>query len=66
MVAWCWSDCEEISHVQGQKRSPSKMVGGEKSHLESNPLPARDAQRAQTDLVCARTQRPHRLRQNYV
>ena len=60
MAAQCWSTCEEISHVQGQRRSPSKMVGGAKSHLESNPLPARDAQRAQTDLVCTKTQRPHR------
>ena len=34
------------------------MVGGVKSCLESNPLPARDAQRTQTNLVCTRTQRP--------
>ena len=34
------------------------MVGGVKSCLEPNPLPARDAQRAQTNLVCTRTQRP--------
>ena len=60
MSAWLWSNCEEISHVQGQRRSPSRMVGGAKSHLESNPFPARDAQRAQTDLVGTRTQRPHR------
>ena len=33
---------------------------GVKSHLESNPIPARDAQRAQTNLVCNRTQRSHR------
>ena len=38
----------------------SKMVGGVKLHLESNPIPARDAQRAQTYLVCTRTQRLHR------
>ena len=49
-----------ILEVQGQRRSPSKMVGGVKSHLESNPIPARDAQRAQTNLVCNRTQRSHR------
>ena len=30
------------------RRSPSKMVGGAKSHLESNPIPTRDARRAQT------------------
>ena len=50
----------KISHTQGQRRSPSKMVGGPKSHLESNPIPARDAQRAQTYLVHTRTQRPQR------
>ena len=32
----------QISHVQGKRRSPSKMVGGAKSCLESNPVPARD------------------------
>ena len=26
---------KKIPHVQGQRRSPSKMVGGAKSHLES-------------------------------
>ena len=59
-AAWCWSDFEEIAHIQGQRRSPSKMVGGVKSQSESNPIPARDAQRAQTYLVRTRTQRPHR------
>ena len=54
------SDCEEIPHIQEQKISPSKMVGGVKSCLESNPISARDAQRAQTNLVRTRTQRPHR------
>ena len=34
------------------------MVGGAKSHLESNPIPATEAQRAQTKLVCTKTQRP--------
>ena len=32
------------------------MVGGVKSLLESNPIPTRDAQRAQTYLVCTKTQ----------
>ena len=36
------------------------MVGEVKSYLESNPIPARDVQRAQTYLVRTRTQRPHR------
>ena len=55
-----WSNFEEIPHIQGQRRSPSKTVGGAKSHLESNPIPARDTLRALTNLVCTRTQRPHR------
>ena len=59
-TSWCWSDYEEIPHVQGQRIRPSKMVGGAKSRLESNPIPATEAQRAQTNLVHTRTQRPHR------
>ena len=40
VVAECHCiDLEEIYHVQGQRRSPSKMVGGAKSHLESTPFP---------------------------
>ena len=35
------------------------MVGGVKSHLESNPIPTRNTQRAQTNLCCTRTQRPY-------
>ena len=53
-----WSNCEEIPHIQGQRRSPSKMAGGAKSRLESNPISARDAQRAQTNLLHTRSQRP--------
>ena len=45
------SSCEEILHAQGQRRSPSKMVGGANSSSESSPIPARDTQRAQTNLV---------------
>ena len=51
---------KNIPHVQGQRRNPSKMIGGVKSRLESNPICSRDAQRAQTNLVHTRTQRPHR------
>ena len=36
------------SDIQRQRRSPNKMVGGAKSHLESNLRPPRDAQRVQT------------------
>ena len=39
---------KKIPHVQGQRRSPKKTGGGEKSHLDSNPITARDARRAQT------------------
>ena len=64
----CWTTVDwrmldptkKIPHVQGPRRSPSKMAVGVKLHLESNPLPTRDAQRAQTNLVCNRTQRHHR------
>ena len=42
---------------QGQRRSPCKTLGGENLHLESNPIPTRDAQRVQTNLVCTRTRR---------
>ena len=56
VAAWCWRDFEEIPHVQGQRRRPSNMVGGAKSCLESNPIPARDIQRVQTNLVHTRTQ----------
>ena len=60
LIGECWILPKKIPHIQGQRRSPRKMVGGAKSHLESNPLPARDVQRAQTNLVPIRTQRCHR------
>ena len=59
-AARLWSNFEEISHIQKQRRRPRKMVGEVKSYLESNPIPTRDVQRAQTYLVRTRTQRPHR------
>ena len=34
-----------MPHIQGQRRSPSKTVQGAKSHLESNPIAARDTRR---------------------
>ena len=52
----CWIPPKKIPHVQRQRRSPSKTVGGAKLHLESNPIPTRDAWRAQTKPVCTRTQ----------
>ena len=39
---------KNIPHVRGQRRSPNEMVGEVKSCLESNLIPTRDAQRAQT------------------
>ena len=36
------------------------QLEGVKWRVESNPIPARDAQRPQTKLVLTRTQRPHR------
>ena len=59
-AAWPWSNSEERPHIQGQRRSPSKMVEGAKSCLELNPIPTRDAQRAQT----AGPLTPQRLSQN--
>ena len=44
----------------------SKMVGGVNSPLESNPILTRDAQRAQTNFVCTRTQGPDRDRDRTV
>ena len=48
---------KKILHIQGQRRSPNKMVGGARSHLESNPIPARGLKQ---NLMHTRTQRPHR------
>ena len=39
---------EKILHIQGQRRSPHQTVEGAKLHLESKPIPVRDARRAQT------------------
>ena len=39
-----------------------KMVRGAKLNLESNPVPARDVHRAQTNLLHTRTPKPHRDR----
>jgi len=64
----CWVLKGKVRHDWEMKqmkwsRGPSKIVGGTKSwgtSLESNPLSTRDIQRAQTNLVHTRTQRPHR------
>ena len=49
---------KKISYVQGQRRSPSKMVGGEKSHLESNCNPPEMLRGLKQNLV--HTRRSHR------
>ena len=60
----CWIPPKKIPHVQGQRRSLSKTVGGTKSCLESNPIPARDAWRAQTEAcVHQHLDTPQRLSQ---
>ena len=53
---------KKMPHAKGQRRSPSKMVGGVKLHLESNPIPNGDARRAQTK-PCMHQETPHRLSQ---
>ena len=53
---------KKIPHIQGQRRSPTKTVGGAKSHLESNPIPTRDTWRAQTKLY-AHQETPKKLSQ---
>ena len=42
------------------------MVGEAKWHLESNSLPSRDAQRAETNLVHQDPETPQKLSQNCV
>ena len=60
VAAQRWSKFEEILHIQGQRRSPSKMAEGAKSCLESNPIPARDTEFGglKQNLVC--TRKPYR------
>ena len=61
VAAQGWSNFEEVSHFQGLRRCPSKMVGGVNLCLKSNPIPTRNAQRAQTNLARTRTQRQTEL-----
>ena len=42
----CWSDFEEISDIQGQRRSPKQ--DGRRGKIVFRIIPTRDAQRAQT------------------
>ena len=56
-----------IPHVQGQRTSPSKTVEDGNPCTESNPIPSRDAQRAQTNpWVHQDPGTLQRLRQNFL
>ena len=57
-----WIPPKKYTHVQRQRRSLSKMIGGGKLHLESNPIHIRDIQRAQTK-PCVHQETPQRLSQ---
>ena len=66
----CWQETvgsyqKKKPHVQGQRSSPSKMIEGAKSCLESKPIPTRDIQRAQTK-CCVHKETPQRLSQVYL
>ena len=56
VLEWLWRD---TPHPRANEKPQQDGRRG-KLHLESNPISARDAQRAQTHLVLTRTQRPHR------
>ena len=55
-----WIPPKKYAHGQRQRRSLSKMIGGAKLHLESNPIHTRDIQRAQTK-PCVHQETPQRL-----
>ena len=44
---------KKIPRVQRQRKSPNKVVGGAKSHLESNPIPIRVFRRLKQNM-CTR------------
>ena len=58
---------KKIPHIQRQRRRPNKMVEGVKSCLESNPIPNREAWRAQTK-PCAHQdpETPQKLSQTWL
>ena len=43
-----WDPTKKDSHHPKARENPYKTVGGVKLHLKSNPIPARDAWKAQT------------------
>ena len=54
------SQQKKTPHVQGQSRSPRKIVGGVKSQLESNPITCQRHSEVSYKPCAHRTQRPHR------
>ena len=48
MAALCWSNCEEIPHIQG-KRNPSNTVGTERGHQKANRLKAQSQTTSQSN-----------------
>ena len=53
----------KIFHIQGPRRNPSKMAGGAKSCLESNPLPARHSKGSIKPCATQDPESPQRLSQ---
>ena len=51
----CWIPPKKDTPHPRAKENPNKMVGRVKSYLDSKPMIARDARKAQTKPVCART-----------
>ena len=63
MNACCWSGCEEIPHVQGQRRSPSKMVGEITFRIKPHTC-KRCSEGSNLPCVHKDPETPQRLRQN--
>ena len=50
LTGGCWIPPKKrYPTSKGKGEAPNKMVGGVKSHLESNPIPSRDAWRPQAE-----------------
>ena len=69
----CWTTVErmldptkKIPLIQGQRRSPSKTVGGAKSHLESNPITTRHSEGSNKSCVHQDPETSQRLSQDCV
>ena len=56
----CWIPPKEIPHIQRQRRSPPKMVGGAKLCLKLNLFPPETLRGHKQNLVHNRTQGPHK------